>query len=58
MEDVVTETFEHMIEITVSEPHKIGDGMGSYIAYKYELDLYKYSMFPLNCLFLQGFDKI
>lgn len=48
MEDVVTETFEHMIEITVSEPHKIGDGMGSYIAYKYDLYfVFKYNLYPL-----------
>lgn len=26
---------DHFIEITVSEPQKNGDGMGSYILYKY-----------------------
>lgn len=36
MEDIITnENEDQFIEITVSEPHKIGDGMGSYIAYKY-----------------------
>ncbi|KAG4073734.1 hypothetical protein HA402_000958 [Bradysia odoriphaga] len=35
MEDVATEEMtDQFIEITVSEPHKIGDGIGSYIAYK------------------------
>lgn len=35
MEDVATEEIsDQFIEITVSEPHKIGEGMGSYIAYK------------------------
>lgn len=35
MEDVATEEgSDQFIEITVSEPHKIGEGIGSYIAYK------------------------
>lgn len=35
LEDVATEEMsDQFIEITVSEPHKIGEGMGSYIAYK------------------------
>ncbi|XP_037036536.1 sorting nexin-2-like isoform X2 [Bradysia coprophila] len=35
MEDVATEEMsDQFIEITVSEPHKVGEGMGSYIAYK------------------------
>lgn len=35
MEDVATEeSSDQFIEITVSEPHKIGEGIGSYIAYK------------------------
>ena len=35
MEDVITnENGDQFIEITVSEPQKIGDGMGSYLAYK------------------------
>lgn len=36
MEDVATEEMtDQFIEITVSEPHKIGEGIGSYIAYKW-----------------------
>lgn len=36
MEDVATEeSSDQFIEITVSEPHKIGEGIGSYIAYKW-----------------------
>ncbi len=35
MEEVATdESSDQFIEITISEPHKIGDGIGSYIAYK------------------------
>ncbi|KAJ6647441.1 Sorting nexin-2 [Pseudolycoriella hygida] len=35
MEDVATEeSNDQFIEISVSEPHKIGEGIGSYIAYK------------------------
>lgn len=38
MEDVVThEHADYFIEITVSEPQKVGEGMGSYLAYKYVL---------------------
>ena len=40
MEDVITTSDEReidgkSIEITVDEPQKIGDGMNSYLAYKY-----------------------
>lgn len=36
MEDVATEeSSDQFIEITVSEPQKIGEGIGSYIAYKW-----------------------
>lgn len=35
MEDVSTEEHsDFFIEITVSEPQKIGEGIGSYLAYK------------------------
>lgn len=35
MEDVPTdEAGDAFIEISVSDPQKVGDGMGSYLAYK------------------------
>lgn len=35
LEDISTdEHSDFFIEITVSEPQKIGEGMGSYVAYK------------------------
>lgn len=35
MEEVSTnESADQFIEITVSEPQKVGDGIGSYVAYK------------------------
>lgn len=41
MEDVSTdEHSDFFIEITVSEPQKIGEGMGSYLAYKYNFYLH------------------
>ncbi|KAL0278111.1 UNVERIFIED_CONTAM: hypothetical protein PYX00_000021 [Menopon gallinae] len=34
LEEVETENYDHFLEIKVTEPQKIGDGMGSYMAYK------------------------
>lgn len=34
LEEVETESYDHFLEITVTEPQKVGDGMGSYMAYK------------------------
>lgn len=34
MQDVLSDNGDYYIEITVSEPQKIGDGMGSYLTYK------------------------
>lgn len=34
LEEVDTESYDQFIEISVTDPQKIGDGMGSYIAYK------------------------
>lgn len=36
MEDIATnELADFFIEITVSEPQKVGEGYGSYLAYKW-----------------------
>lgn len=34
LEEVETESYDQFLEISVTEPQKVGDGMGSYIAYK------------------------
>lgn len=34
LEEVETESYDQFLEISVSDPQKVGDGMGSYIAYK------------------------
>lgn len=34
MEEVETEQTDQVLEVTVTEPQKIGDGMGSYMAYR------------------------
>uniref|UniRef100_A0A1I8MLZ7 PX domain-containing protein n=1 Tax=Musca domestica TaxID=7370 RepID=A0A1I8MLZ7_MUSDO len=34
MQDVLSDNGDYFIEITVSEPQKVGDGMGSYLTYK------------------------
>ncbi|XP_075152168.1 sorting nexin 1 [Haematobia irritans] len=34
MQDVLSDNGDYFIEITISEPQKIGDGMGSYLTYK------------------------
>lgn len=34
LEEVETESYDQFLEIAVTEPQKVGDGMGSYIAYK------------------------
>jgi hypothetical protein len=45
MEDILTHSGDAesncgSIEITVEEPQKIGDGMNSYLAYKYNYNFY------------------
>lgn len=34
LEEVETENYDQFLEISVTEPQKVGDGMGSYMAYK------------------------
>ncbi|XP_013116514.1 sorting nexin-2 isoform X1 [Stomoxys calcitrans] len=34
MQDVLSDNGDYFVEITISEPQKIGDGMGSYLTYK------------------------
>ena len=34
MQDVLSDSGDYFIEITVSEPQKVGDGMSSYLTYK------------------------
>ncbi|KAI8124894.1 hypothetical protein FF38_05844 [Lucilia cuprina] len=34
MQDVLSDSGDYYIEITISEPQKVGDGMGSYLTYK------------------------
>lgn len=55
MEDVATEeSSDQFIEITVSEPHKVGEGIGSYIAYKWVLHD-KLKSTTLNCVLFPRF---
>lgn len=34
LDDIDTENYDHFLEISVTDPQKVGDRMGSYIAYK------------------------
>ncbi|XP_014214644.1 sorting nexin-2-like [Copidosoma floridanum] len=52
MEEVPTESSDLFVEITVTSPQKMGDGMGSYVAYRVEtktnIQLFKKRNFSVN----------
>ncbi|XP_031780551.1 sorting nexin-2 [Nasonia vitripennis] len=52
MEEVLTESSDMFLQITVTSPQKMGDGMGSYVAYKVEtktnIQLYRKRSFSVT----------
>ena len=52
MLQVPTESSDQFLEITVTSPQKMGDGMGSYVAYKVEtktnMQIYRKQNFSVN----------